>query len=218
MDITKMPLPGAAGAGAPSSMPQPGAQPPARMVQIADHADIRPLDIPAALQILLAEVRASFELQAIAMGSHTGAGAESPAQTAGALLQMVLQALPDESAGTPASSAEQWGAAQLNAEQWNAMLVRVESALQAGLDRAISAVTAWRDVPGGVVDAAKDTRALVFAILGDDPQDPIWLRPEWVGLAPRFERFWRRRRSARRHLSDPDYYSGSFDDGSEPRP
>jgi hypothetical protein len=202
-----MPAPGTGSATAPSVAPEQGAQPPAHTpghtAAIADRADIRPLDIPAALQILLAEVRASFELQAIVMGADTGgAGIESPNQAVRALLQRVLQALPDETA----SSLE-----------WSAALLRVDEALQTGLDRAIIAVTAWRDVPASVVDAARETRTLVFAILGDDPQNPVWLRPEWAGLAPRFERFWRRRRFVRRHLTDPDYSSGSFDDHNEPR-
>jgi hypothetical protein len=140
-----------------------------------------------------------------------GAGAESPAQAVRALLQMVLQALPDETASSLESNAPG------NAPAWSAALTRVDDALQAGLDRAVGAVTAWRDVPASVVDAAKETRASVFAILGDDPQNPIWLRPEWAGLAPRYERFWRRRRFVRRHLTDRDYSSGSFDDGGEPR-
>jgi hypothetical protein len=214
MDVTKMPAPGTGNAGAPSkSAPEQGAQPPAQTAAIADRADIRPLDIPAALQILLAEVRAAFELQAIVMGGDTGgAGVESPNQAVRALLQMVLQALPGETAGSPV-----WNAPG-NAPAWSAALLRVGEALQAGLDRAVSAVAAWRDVPASVVDAAKETRALVFAILGDDPQNPIWLRPEWAGLAPRFERFWRRRRFVRRHLTDPDYSSGNFDDDNEPRP
>ena len=201
-----MPAPGTASAGAPSSAPEQGAQAPAHMAAIADRADIRPLDIPAALQILFAEVRASFELRAILMGDTGAAGAESPNQAARALLQMVLQALPDESASSPE-----------NALAWNAALMRMDDALQTGLDRAISAVTAWRDVPASVVVAAEQTRTLIFAILGDDPRNPIWLRPEWAGLAPRFERFWRRRRFVRRHLTDPDYSSGSPDDRNEPR-
>lgn len=218
MDVTKTPAPGTASAAAPSSAPQQGAQSPARMASVADRADIRPLDIPAALQILLAEVRASFELLAIMMGGDAGGtGAESPAQAARALLQIVLQAVPDESASTSASSDGQASAARWNVEQWNAALERVEGALQAGLDRAVNAVSVWREVPASVVDATKETRAMVLAILGDDPQNPVWLRPEWVGLAPRFERFWRRRRFVRRQLTDPDHAYGSFDDGSEPR-
>lgn len=215
MDVTKMPAPGTGNAAAPSSASQQAAQSAARPAP-ADRADIRPLDVPAALQILLAEVRASFDLQAIMMGGDAvDAGAQSPTQAARALLQMVLQALPDEPASLPPGSTP--GNVQGSVQAWSAALARVEGALPAGLDRALSLVSAWRDVPASVVDAAEQTRALVFTILGDEPQNPIWLRPEWAGLAPRFERFWRRRRFARRHLTDPDYSSGSFDDGTEPR-
>ena len=200
-----MPAPAAGAARAPTAPPaEQGPQYPANAAPIADRADIRPLDIPAALQILLAEVRAAFELQAVAMGQDAGANEllTSPPQAARALLQMVLSAMPDEDASPPA---------------WSAVLVRVETALQTGLDRGIEAVTVWRDVPPIVVDASKEVRTLVLATLGDDPQNPAWLRPEWLGLAPKFERFWRRRRKARRPLTDPDYSRGSLDDDSEPR-
>ena len=60
---------------------------------------------------------------------------------------MLVGAMPDESASLPA---------------WSALLARVETALQTGLDRGIEAVALWRDVPATVVDAAKDTRTLVF--------------------------------------------------------
>lgn len=198
-----MPAPATAAARTPTAPPaEQGPQTPAKAAPIEDRADIRPLDIPAALQILLAEVRAAFELQAVAMGSNASEAANSPPQAARALLQMLLSAVPDESASVPA---------------WNAALARVETALQTGLDRGIDAVTAWRDVPPIVVDAAKEARTLVFSTLSDDPMSPAWLRPEWAGLAPRLERFWRRRRLARRQLTDPDYSSRSVDDDSEPR-
>jgi hypothetical protein len=203
MDITKMPAPATAPATArtPAAPPaEQGPQSPASAVPIADRADIRPLDIPAALQILLAEVRAAFELQAVAMGSSTSETVDSPPQGARALLQMLISAMPDESVGMPA---------------WNAALARVETALQTGLDRGIDAVTVWRDVPPIVVDAVKQARTLVFSTFSDDPLSLVWLRPEWAGLAPRLERFWRRRRLARRHLTDPDYSSRSLDDDSE---
>jgi hypothetical protein len=100
---------------------------------------------------------------------------------------------------------------------WSAALARVEMALQSGLDRGIDAVSLWRDVPAIVVDAAKEARTLVFSTLGDEPQNPAWLRPEWAGLAPRLERIWRRRRLARRLLTDPDYSPGNPDDDSEQR-
>jgi hypothetical protein len=204
MDVTKMPAaPTAAAARTPTAPPaEQGPQSPANSEPIADRADIRPLDITAALQILLAEVRASFELQAVATGQDANEAANTPPQAARALLQMVLSAMPDESASMPA---------------WNAALARVETALQAGLDRGIDTVSVWRDVPAIVMDASREVRALVFSALADEPQNPAWLRPEWAGLAPRLERFWRRRRLARRLLTDPDYSPGNLDDDSAPR-
>jgi hypothetical protein len=198
-----MPAPAGAAARTPTAPPaEQGPQSPANAAPIADRADIRPLDVPAALQILLAEVRSAFELLAVAMGEEANELVSSPPQAARALLQMVLRAVPEETASVPA---------------WNAELARVETALQTALDRGIDAVTMWRDVPPIVVDAAQEARTLVFSALGDDLQNPAWLRPEWAGLAPKFERFWRRRRLARRRLTDPDFPSGSLDDDSEQR-
>jgi hypothetical protein len=203
VDISKLPAPAAATARTPAAPPaEQGQQSPASSAPIADRADIRPLDIPAALLILLAEVRAAFDTQAVAMDSNPSEAVNSPPQAARALLQMLISTMPDQSVSMPA---------------WNVALARVETALQIGLDRGIDAVMAWRDVPPIVVDAAKETRTLVFSMLSDDPLSPVWLRPEWAGLAPRLERFWRRRRLARRHLTDPDYSSRSVDDDLEPR-
>jgi hypothetical protein len=203
MDVAKMPAPSAAAPRAPTAPPaEQGPQSPANAAPIADRADIRPLDISAALQILLTEVRAAFELQTVAMGQDAGEAVNSPPQAARALLQMVLNAMPDEGASMPA---------------WSAVLARVEAALQTGLDRGIDAVSVWRDVPPFVVDASKEVRTQVFSALDDDPLNPAWLRPEWAGLAPRFERFCRRRRKARRQLTDPDYSRGSLDEDSEQR-
>jgi hypothetical protein len=203
MDVTKMPAPAGAAARTPTAAPaEQGPQSPPKATSIADRADIRPLDIPAALRILLAEVRAAFEMQAVAMDENASEPVNGPPQAARALLQMVLRAMPDESASMP---------------EWTAMLARVETALQSGLDRGIDAVSVWRDVPPIVVDAAQEAHTLVFSALDADPQNPVWLRPEWAGLAPKFDRFWRRRRLARRQLTDPDYPLGSFDDDGEER-
>ena len=46
-----------------ASAPEQGTPSPAPVAPSADFADIRPLDIPGALQILLAEVRAALDLQ-----------------------------------------------------------------------------------------------------------------------------------------------------------
>jgi hypothetical protein len=210
MDVTKTPAPAAAAARTPSAPPaEQGPQSPANAAPIVDRADIRPLDIPAALQILLAEVRAAFESQAVAMSEDPSGLLISPSQAARALLQMVLRAMPEGTASVPEEAP--------GVPVWSALLARVETALQTGLDRGIDAIIVWRDVPPSVVDAAKEARTLVFATLGDEAQNPVWLRPEWAGLGPEFERFWRRRRRARRHLTDPDSSSRSADDDSEQR-
>ena len=224
MDIAKLSPPATAAAHTPTAPGvEQGPQSPASAAPVVDRADIRPLDTPAALQILLAEVRAAFELQAIAMGSNASEVPNSPPQAARMLVQMLLGAMPDEGE-KPDEGAVPDVSAMLeiaSTPSWNAVLARVETALQAGLDRGIEAIMVWRDVTANVVDAAKEARALVFSTLGDDPQNPVWLRPEWVGLGPQFERFWRRRRLARRHfahrhLTDPDP-TGSVDDDREQR-
>jgi hypothetical protein len=188
MDVTKTPpLDSAASRGATTV--EQGPQSALASAAIADSADIRPLDIPAALQILLSEVRA-------ALGVETGGNAipNNPVEAAQELVRMVLQSMPDEAPDVSA---------------WTQALVRVEAASQTGIASAITTISAWREVTAAVVDAAKETRTLVFSVLGDEPQNPLWLRPEWVGLAPQLERFWRRRRLARRRLMDPDYSSAA---------
>jgi hypothetical protein len=187
----------------------------ADMAPAADLADIRPLDISGALQILLAEVRAALDLQlgaAITPGAITsiaataatattaGAIAQSPDQAARQMVEMFLQALPEDVSDAPA---------------WIAALVRADAALQSSIEQAMGVVTQWRDVPAAAVDAVTDARALFIAALGDEPQNPLWLRPEWVGLAPVFQRFRRRRRNARRRLTDPDYPTQSLDETEE---
>jgi hypothetical protein len=175
----------------------------------ADLADIRPLDISGALQILLAEVSAGLDLQlggaitpgAIASSAATaGAIVQSPLQAARELVQMFLQALPEDASDAPA---------------WTAALARADAATQAGIEQATGVVAQWRDVPAAAVDAVADTRALFTSALGDDPQNPLWLRPEWMGLAPVLQRFRRRRRNARRRLTDPDYSTQNLDESEE---
>jgi hypothetical protein len=202
MDVTKTPPPGLAPpSSGTASSPDAGVRTPQGIAVVADRADIRPLDIPAALQILLAETRASFELTALSMGTDAGILADSPPQAARAILQVFLQAMPEGAVDVPT---------------WAAALVTAETSLHAGLDRAVDAIATWREVPGMVIDAAKEVQVMVSSALNDDLPNPIWLRPEWAGLAPRLERFRRRRRFARRHLSDPDYPTRNFDDDNQP--
>jgi hypothetical protein len=246
MEVSKVPadIPLARAGSAPAA--EQGTQSPASTAPPADRADIRPLDISGALQILLAEVRAEFDMlleassaagSLAAGGSGTGStaargaasgepadgaptfgaptpggsaagpltpgglttggpGALAPFQAARELVEMLLQALPDDAGDVPA---------------WTGALVRVEGAIQAGIDRAMGVVSQWRDVPAVAVDAVRETRVLFSSALSDDAEYPPWLPPEWMGLGSMFHRFRRRRRNARRLLSDPDYSRRSLD-------
>jgi hypothetical protein len=195
---------------------------------LADQVHIHPLDLTGAIQILIAEVRADLSLPGDARllgagvppvggppsggGPHgggarfeplllaTGAVPEEPlvATAPQSLVQLFLQALPPPESLEPVA--------------WLAAATQMEGAMQVALDRAVAAVTVWRDVPAAVVEAANQTRATVVAAIADETPNPLWLRPEWLGLAPRMERYWRRRRRARQRLPaqaplrDPDPY------------
>jgi hypothetical protein len=195
----------------------------ANVMSVTDFADIRPLDLVAALQILVAEVQAGLDgslAGSIAPGAAQSAAtqrpvmqnagsqnliaqnpiAQSPIQATRELVDMFLRALPEDAGDAPA---------------WTAALIQMETAVQSSIERAVSVVAAWRDIPAPVVDAVKETRALFFEALSDEPQNPLWLRPEWMGLGPQFHRFWRRRRNARRRLTDPDYPLVSLDESEE---
>ena len=196
MDVTKAP-PLDANATQAGSTPPPrqGAASPAFAppAPLQDRIDIQPLDVAAALQILIAEVRTELQLPVDALQP------QSPTQAAMMIIHAVLAAVPDGD-GAPPGGAPPGGVPQ----SWIAAATRVDAAVQTALDRAVQTVAAWRDVPHAAVDAARETRALVATQLSDEPQSPLWSRPEWLSLAPRIQRYWRRRRFARRGLIDPD--------------
>jgi hypothetical protein len=176
----------------------------------ADQADIRPLDVPGGLQILIAETRAAFQEIAdfaAAPGPQAFGTAVDPApanslQAARQIVELVLQSLP-ESIQDPAV--------------WTMALLRAETALETGLQQSVGTVANWREVPDVVVDSVAQSSALVLQALSEEMPNPLLLRPEWVGLAPRLQRFSRRRRAARRRLTDPDHWQGSLDDEEQQR-
>ena len=171
----------------------------AAVISAADFADIRPLDLAAALQILVAEVRAGMDAyleDSIAQNPT----AQNPIQAAHDSVDMFLRALPEDAS---------------DASAWTAALIQAEAAVQSSIERAVGVVAAWRDTPPPVVDAVKQTRALIFEALSDEPQNPSWLRPEWLGLATPLQRFQRRRRNARRRLTDPDYPPVNLDESED---
>jgi hypothetical protein len=175
-----------------------------------DKADIRPLDIPGGLQILLAETRSAFLEIAESIGSSAGPMpgtgndpvAAGPMQAARQIVEWTLQSLPDDAS---------------DAAVWTCALIRAETALNVGLQQAVNTVSAWRDVPGPVLETVQQSGALVLQVLSEELPNPLWLRPEWVGLAPRLERFSRRRLAARRRMTDPDHWQGNLDDNEEQR-
>ena len=210
MEVSKVPpvdVPTArAGSAAATGQGSPSA---ATIAPPGTQAEIRPLDVSGALLILLAEVRAGFDLP-VSTANPLGTIPQSPimqsttmlnpVQAARDLVEMLLQALPENAGDAPA---------------WTAAFVRAEASMQSSIERSVAIVTQWKDVPPAAVDAVKAARTLVFSALTDEPQNPLWLRLEWIGLAPGMQRFWRRRRNARRRLTDPDYSSGSLDESEE---
>jgi hypothetical protein len=210
MDVTKSPpldpsvnRPGAA---APTSQQSAASLSSRPAAALADRLDIQPLDVAGALQIMTAEISTALELPA---GSLL---MQSPAQTSRAMIQLFLDAMQEGAPGLPEEmhAAPQVGhATPENASSllaWSATSARIELAFQCAIERAVEAVAAWRDVPQFVVDAAKETRTRIVSQLAEQPLSPSWLRPEWLGLAPKVQRYWRRRRVARRGLTDPDLW------------
>lgn len=174
-----------------------------------DQADIRPLDVAGGLQILIAETRAAFQdiAQFAVVPSPQTVGTSADAapgnswQAARQIVEWVLQSLPDTE----------------DAAIWTTAWLRSESALATGLQQSISTVANWREVPDAVADGVTQSASLVLQALSEETPNPLWVRPEWVGLAPRLQRFSRRRRAARRRLTDPDHWQGSLDDEAPQR-
>jgi hypothetical protein len=199
MDVSKVPpadVPAARTGTATAAAAQQGSASAADITPPVDRADIRPLEISGALQILLAEVRTALDLTLDATVT------QSPIEAARDLVNVFLQVLPEDAGDAPA---------------WTAALGGLESGMQTSIERAIGVVEAWREVPVAVVDAVKQTQALFLAALSDEPRNPLWLRPEWMSLGPGMQRFRRRRRNARRRLTDPDYPMTSLDEDEELR-
>jgi hypothetical protein len=147
----------------------------------------------------LAEVRAGLDLP-LEDPTAQGAVVQTPVQAARELVEIFLQNLPEDAS---------------DARAWTAALVQIETSVQSSIEAGITVVAGWRDIPPAVVDAVKETRALFFSALGDETQNPLWLRPEWMDLGPRLNLLRRRRRNARRRLTDPDYPLVSLDESEE---
>ena len=174
-----------------------GAAAPSAAAIAADLVDIRPLDIQGALQILVAEVRLSLVEALTDQGNvggtnvsgDTGNPMDGPVPAARVIVDLVLRSLP----------------ATFEPASWAIALPRVDIATQAGVQRALDAVIAWRDVPAAVVEATRESATLALSLIADEQPYPLWPPDEWIGFAPRLARFWRRRRALKRRLIDPDH-------------
>jgi hypothetical protein len=267
MDVGK--LPGAAVPSARTESPGAAGQsagPPGKPASVAESADIRPLDVPRALQVLIAEVRAALveslleatqpQGRAAALPAPPDLHAASPASPAAltAALLDLAQADAKNAPGTggtetlppallaalgsplpetpqqatvllvdlllrsaPAAEAEPEPVTPQGVTAWSAAVARLDASLLSGFDRTQAAVSVWREVPATVNAALLQTREAVLAVLEDPSQNAWWLRPEWASLAPRIERYRRRRRRNARRLRDPDYDPRFRDDDADER-
>jgi hypothetical protein len=176
----------------------------AAVVKAVAEADIRPLDSGAAMQILLTEVQSALE----ALPALTPPVPDSPPvpgsplalldppQTARALVNAFLQALPQD---------------DVSPQSWLTSLEHLQSAFQSAMDRAVQIVAAWRQVPPPVVEAAAEVRTEALSLISEETSLALLVRPEMSSLIRPVERFRRRRRAARRRLTDPDFVSQGWD-------
>lgn len=184
---------GAAGApgGAVAQGPARGATPaPSGAPPALDRVDIQALDAAAALRIFVAEVRAALGLPTDAGVAPYGAAA-APQAAAAAVVAGLLARLPEEAA---------------TVESWRLASDQALALLDVGMARGTAVVAAWHEVAADVVATVNESNALIVAVLGEEMDPALLLRPEWLGLAPRISAFRRRRRAARRRLEDPDEY------------
>lgn len=233
-DIPKVPSIGLPPAP-PAPVPLPdnalaGRSPAAPLLPAADQADIRPLDVPGGLQILITEVRAALEaalLAAISPGASPRPGspatasppaASTPASALLAALNVPLEALP--AAASAPEAARQLVELLLKAlppespdeAPFAQRLPALDSAVQSASAQALSIIDSWRAVPVATQAAAHLAVQLAANALGDEVLQAAWLRPEWAGLLPRLERFRARRRRLKRRLQDPDAREPPADD------
>ncbi len=152
----------------------------------ADTSRIKALNLPAALQILIAEVKLALVQAGFALPAAGAAqslvqppmqGAAEPA--ARAVVGLFLGLVPDEATPEPA---------------WTATLERLVQAVSSGSAAALERVIAWRDTPATIASAVQEARSLALAIIQDDGPPAVLARPEWLGLGAALDRVRRRRR------------------------
>lgn len=185
MEIRKSGLLPTASPAVPTGFADRGAQTATPLVTGADRSSIKALDLPAALQILLAEVQlslteAGFESQTAGAPLRSAAPLSTTA-VAAALVAQFLRLIPQDDA-TPTAA-------------WSATVERVLQAISRGSGAAIERVIAWRDTPPTVAAALQEVRTLALAVINGE-QPALLSRPEWLGLGASLQRVRQRRRRA----------------------
>src|ERR1700683_5376765 len=121
------------------------------------------------------------------------------------VIQLMLQRLPAEESQRPA--------------EWLNTATQVEGLVRTAMDKAVDAVTVWRDVPPAAVAVVVDARTVVLAALDEDSPNPLWLMPEMMCILPRMQGFWRLRRRLRRSLDQEEAIrSGDREDAEQTFP
>ncbi len=178
-----------------------------------DRVDIGPLSLPGALQILIAEIREALaaELPVLPPAPSSSQAPQGTDPAAQRLVELYLQAVSSADERLP------------EGKNWLARLAGIDASVETGFERALQVVSAWREVTPAVIASLQEARGLLASALATDeaignpadmggsatglrdPFNPAWLlRPEWLRLAPRLDRFRRLRRKMRRSALDPD--------------
>ncbi len=185
--------------------------PAAAPIAPADRASIRLLDLPGALQILIAEVNLALTEAGLAPAdasssetllrwaaaqpplalllSDAGSAQSVQEMPARALVEIFLRTLPS---------------ADLPPQEWMVAVKKLSLTLAAGSATAIERIAAWQDMPAKLPAWLGQARELALALVAEDAASPpLLLRPEWLGLAAGLARFQRLRRRKRRLLLSP---------------
>ena len=205
--------PGPLGRGVPGQLAERDSSSAYETSAVVDRVDIGPLSLPGALQILIAEGREALaaELPVLPLPPSGSPMPQSPEPAAYRLVELYLQAVSVDEEAVP------------EARDWLARLARVDASTDAGFERALQVVSAWREVTPAVIGSLQEARGMMASVLATDeasasqadmgglanglrdPFNPAWLlRPEWSRLAPRLDRWRRLRRKMRRSALDPD--------------
>jgi hypothetical protein len=194
MEIRKSSLLPAESPTAASGLAERGARTPAQVVGGGDRSSIKALDLSAALQILLAEVKLALSEDGfVSLASDASLRPPAPLSStvaAPALVELFLQLVPQDEATSP--------------EVLSTTIARLVQAISRGSSAAIERVVAWRDTPPAIAATLQEVRSLALAVISGG-QPALLSRPEWLGLGTSLQRLRRRRRTLLVTDTDADH-------------